>query len=445
MTIHKTKLRLTALLLALALCLPLQSAAFAASSRFSDVRSGDWFYTEVTELAAAGIIVGYPDGNFHPDAGVTTGEALKLILLATGYSEQAPTGTHWASGYASLATSATGMMTSGEVKDLDANISRLSIAKLAAKALGLTPSAAESPFADITNAWATALYEKQILEGSTDTGTRLLNGNDAVKRSEISAIVWRIRNYKLQRTTKTFAYSGRKLEVLDGVAANTYNSSAFSTDANGLVSYSGSGVTTRRGIDVSEWQGDIDWARVKASGVEFAILRVGGRYYGSGGIYDDTKFAQNIQGALAAGIDVGVYFFSTAVTAEEAAQEADYVLGKISAYNITMPVVYDWEAGSSAYRNYGLDPYALTRCANAFISRVQAAGYSPMVYFNDETGYFGYDLRRLTNCPHWLAEYHITTPNIPTFYYDFAMWQYSDRGTVDGVSGNVDMDIQFIK
>ena len=444
MTVHK-KPRIAAIAMALALCLFSQPAANAASG-FSDVPKNAWFYQNVTELAAAGVVNGYPDGSFRPGGSVTTAEALKLILLAAGYSQQAGNSSHWAAGYASLATS-TGMLLPDEVRNLDASASRLMIAKLTAQSLGLSQSAAESPFADARSGWATALYEKGIMIGSTESGQRLLLPANDIKRSEISAIVWRARNYRAQRTTETFAFWGRNIEVLDGVARNNYTPSAFSTDENGRVHYNGSGVTTRHGIDVSQWQGDIDWKKVKASGVDFAILRVGGRYYGknSSGIYSDTTFVQNIQGATAAGIDVGVYFFSTAVTPAEAVEEANYVLDKIKGYTIKMPVVYDWEVNSTEYRNYGLDAATLNACANAFTARVQAAGYTPMIYYNNNIGYFSYDLRRLPDCPRWLAEYHTTTPNIPTFYYDFAMWQYSDKGKVDGISGGVDLDIQFIR
>ena len=150
MTIHKKKTRAAALLLTLALCFTLQPGALAATARFSDVPANAWYYQNVTELAAAGVVSGYPDGSFRPDGSVTVGEALKLVFLAAGYSERAATGTHWASGYASLATS-TGMLTSTEVKNLDASASRLLITKLAAQALGVTQSAAVSPFADIQN------------------------------------------------------------------------------------------------------------------------------------------------------------------------------------------------------------------------------------------------------------------------------------------------------
>lgn len=451
MTLHKKKPLAAVLGLMLALCVILQPAALAAGTKtFPDVKQGFWYYDYVTDLTSSGVINGLPDGTFNPGGNVTTGEAMKLIILAAGYPAQSATGANWASGYAAFAVK-NGFIGSDEAYNYNTAISRLSVAKLAGKALGLVPSGAESPFADISNGYATALYEKQIMLGSLDTGTRLLNPSDSITRAEISAIVWRVQQYKQQTNAEYIYYGGRKFEVMDNVPAISYDTSKFTTDENGVTSYSGGGVTVRRGVDVSEFQGDIDWKKVKASGVDFAIIRVGGRYYGksSGTIYDDKYFQQNIKGATAAGLDVGVYFFSTAITAAEAKQEADYVLSKISDYKISLPVIYDWETGSN-YRNYGLDTSILTQCALAYCGRIEAAGYSPMVYFNTTSGYFNYDLRQLTAYPFWYAEYHTNDNNIPSFKYDFNMWQYSDHGKVDGIVGiggndKVDLNLLFVK
>ncbi len=442
MTLHKKK-PLAALCLVLALCVILQPAALAAGTKtFPDVKQGVWYYDYVTNLTSSGVINGLPDGTFNPGGNVTTGEAMKLIILAAGYPAQSATGANWASGYAAFAVK-NGFMGSDEAYNYNTAISRLSVAKLAGKALGLVASGAESPFADVSNGYATALYEKQIMVGSLDTGTRLLNPSDSITRAEISAIVWRVQQYKQQTNAKYLTFGGRKFEVMDSVPASTYAASGFSKDANGIMSYAGSGVTVKHGIDVSEFQGNIDWQKVKASGVDFAIIRVGGRYFVSGSIYDDKYFQQNIKGATAAGIDVGVYFFSQATTTAEAAEEADYVIAKLKGYSITGPVVFDWEnkSGGGA-RTDNVDSSVLTQCAVTFSERVTAAGYAPMVYFNCTQGYLKYDLRQLTDYPFWLAQFGVSAP---TFYYDFAMWQYGDNGSIDGISGNVDVDIMFVK
>lgn len=163
-----------------------------ATVTFSDVGETDWFYPYVTELSQFGIIGGYDDGTFRPDQTISGGEALKLILLVTGYEEQAPTDSHWASGYLSLALSY-GFVGDGEITDLNAPISRLQIAQIAAKALGLTPSAVETPFTDTSDVSVLALYEIGVIQGNAEAdGTLLYHPDESINRKEISAIIWRI-------------------------------------------------------------------------------------------------------------------------------------------------------------------------------------------------------------------------------------------------------------
>ena len=195
---------------------------------------------------------------------------------------------------------------------------------------------------------------------------------------------------------------------------------------------------------MSSHQKDIDWWAVRQAGVDFAIIRAGYRGYGSEGlIHEDPYFRQNMEGALAAGIDVGVYFFSQATTADEAEEEAGYLLWLIEDYReeITYPVVYDWEkiSGDEA-RTDGVDPALLTDFAIAFCERVKTVGYTPAVYFNQDLGYLSYDLSRLTGYDLWLAE----LSTAPGFYYDFQMWQYSHTSAVPGIATSVDRNISFV-
>lgn len=210
---------------------------------------------------------------------------------------------------------------------------------------------------------------------------------------------------------------------------------------NGYSFYTENGqITSIPGIDVSEHQGDIDWNKVKDAGIEFAIIRVGYRTYGGGDITLDTAFQKNLQNADKAGIKTGVYFYSQAVTPEEAIQEADVVIDAIEPYNITYPVVFDWEiiSGDSA-RTDKITVDDLAECCIAFSERVKSAGYTPMIYQNKNTSMFKLDLPRLQDYDFWLAEYN----DKPTYYYDYQMWQYSSTGKVPGVNGDVDMNISF--
>ena len=197
---------------------------------------------------------------------------------------------------------------------------------------------------------------------------------------------------------------------------------------------------TMPGIDVSYYQGEIDWEKVKASGIEFAIIRLGYRGYGAEGKLMEDKMAyENLEGALDAGLKVGIYFFSQATNAEEALEEADYVLERIEKYDITMPVVYDWEFISDEARTAKMDPRTLTDCYLAFCGKIAEAGYTPMVYFNTHMSRTMLYLTELEQYPFWLALYS----DRMTFPYRIEMWQYTDSGRVPGIAGNVDVNLMF--
>ena len=235
-------------------------------------------------------------------------------------------------------------------------------------------------------------------------------------------------------------YKDRQLPVFTQVGINQYDNTCFSA-ADGRVTYTQNGRQALTGIDVSFYQEDIDWKQVKAAGIDFAIIRVGFRGYGpSGLISEDSCFRQNIVGALDAGLQVGVYFFSQAITVWEAQEEANFVLNAIKDYEVTFPVVFDWERITNATaRTDGLPGGTLTLCANAFCDTVAQAGYTPVIYFNQDLGYLGYDLDRLKDYDFWLAEYRAS----PTFFYHFDLWQYSAKGQVPGIKGNVDLNLCF--
>lgn len=227
-------------------------------------------------------------------------------------------------------------------------------------------------------------------------------------------------------------------ELIPGLPINEYDSDAFRWDGNYLV-YDGP-QTAHRGIDVSDHQGEIDWAAVAADGVEYAMLRVGYRGYTEGSTALDAKFYENVQGARDNGIAVGVYFFSQAITVEEAEEEADIVLRAIEGLDITYPIVFDWEdVGQAHARTANMTQQLLTDCAKAFCEKIEAAGYTAGIYFNQIFGYQWFMLPELTDYVFWLAEYGTT----PDFVYDFQMWQYTNEGTVSGIEGGVDLNLSF--
>ena len=205
-------------------------------------------------------------------------------------------------------------------------------------------------------------------------------------------------------------------------------------------------VVSYKGIDVSRHQGAIDWNLVAQDGVEFAFIRVGNRGYGSSGtLKEDDFFDVNIQGAQAAGIKVGVYFYSQAITEEELLEEVDLVLQKIRPYNIECPVVYDVEKVVDKSIGDGrmnfLSPEERTKMTLMFCQAIENAGYKPMIYHNTEMGALMLDLVPLEGYDKWFAAYTDT----PYYPYEYKVWQYSSTGQVQGVKGNVDLNISLVK
>ena len=162
--------------------------------QYTDVSSNNWYYAYVTDLTVGEVINGYEDGTFRPNNTVSWGEALKLIMLATGKGNQSATGRHWASGFLDKAVS-TGLVQAGKVSDLDAPITRFEIAELAVKAMGLTPQTIPSPFYDTVDTYVLALYKNDIVTGSMVNGRLVYQGENNINRAEMSAIIWRIYNY----------------------------------------------------------------------------------------------------------------------------------------------------------------------------------------------------------------------------------------------------------
>lgn len=230
------------------------------------------------------------------------------------------------------------------------------------------------------------------------------------------------------------------VHLYNDIPVSTFTSEDFHSDG-AYTDYSGTGYTAERGIDVSEHQGVIDWKAVHDDGVQFAIIRAGYRGYSQGGLFEDTYFKQNIKGALEAGIKVGVYFFSQAVTTQEATDEANYLLTLIKGYSISLPVFFDWEyvTNDGETRTQDVTGSTITDCALAFSSVVESAGYKAGVYFYRSLGYYDYELDRLTNLVLWAS----APGDYPDFYYKHTMWQYSCAGTVKGIEGNSDLNLLF--
>ena len=223
---------------------------------------------------------------------------------------------------------------------------------------------------------------------------------------------------------------------------------------NGRLTYIGGDFDTRFGIDVSAYQNrasgeskTIDWDAVRDDGVEFVMVRVGYRGTGQAGTLNQDEFyARNIDGAMAAGLETGVYFFAQAITVEEAIEEADFVIELLKDHKINGPVAYDWEMHDSSYRVYGTPPEMATACAIAFCERIKEAGYTPMIYAGQYVSYIKYDQGAIAPYLSWYPEYksESSEKQYPTFYYQMDYWQFSSNCYVNGIGGRVDGNLQFI-
>ena len=220
-----------------------------------------------------------------------------------------------------------------------------------------------------------------------------------------------------------------------------YNQQAFSPGENGRMQYAGEDYVLRHGIDVSEFNGEIDWEKVKADGFDFAFIRLGYRGYGEGDMYEDAYFAQNLAGAQAAGMDIGVYFFAQAVSEEEAEEEARYVLDKLQGTKLQMPVIYDVEPiRTDDARTDDVTGQQFTKNTAAFCRVIEENGYQAGYYANLKWEVFMLNMNELKDYLVWYAGY----AEKPLTAYDFSIWQYSDQGNVDGIETNVDLDVQMI-
>ena len=197
----------------------------------------------------------------------------------------------------------------------------------------------------------------------------------------------------------------------------------------------------KRGIDVSTFQGEIDWKKVKNDGIEFSFIRLGYRGYESGKIVLDSRYEENIKGSISAGIDTGVYFFTEALTEKEAIEEADFIIENLSGYHITMPVVIDVEesANTEKTRTKDLTQDQRTKNVIAFCKRIKEAGYDVMIYGNIKSFMMMMDLEKLEEYDKWFAYYRY-----PFHYpYKIKMWQYTSSEKIDGIEGNVDVNLMF--
>ncbi len=211
---------------------------------------------------------------------------------------------------------------------------------------------------------------------------------------------------------------------------------ADKTEIQRLQSVSGEATV---GIDVSKWNGTIDWDKVKKAGVDFAIIRAGYRGSVTGSLVEDPYFMENVKGAANAGIDIGVYFFTQATNEVEAVEEASVVLALVREHRINYPIFIDTEGAGGNGRADGLDRETRTQVCEAFCRTIENADYPAGIYASRNWYNNNLDMDRLDPYFIWLAEYR----DVPLYQGYYRMWQYTSKGRIDGIEGNVDMNIRY--
>ena len=433
--------RIAAALLAL---LTLTAPAFAA---FDDVSDGDWFAPAAAWAEAEGVMNGVSADSFDPYGAVTRAMAVTMLYRMAGspaisgvdlghtYADVEP-GAWYADAvyWAQLEGVANG--TGADAFSPNAGITREQMAAMLWRYAG-QPEAGEA--ADFTDGGRISSWAADAVAWAAAAG--IVSGRDGgafdpqggASRAECAAMLMR---YDESARPEEPEY----VPDLDAIPRNSYDAEKFYIDGRGRLQYEPGALT---GIDVSLHQGEIDWAAVAADGIDFAIIRVGYRGYSEGEIFKDAFFEANIEGALENGLDVGVYFFSQALSVDEALEEAGQTIEWISGYDVSYPVVFDWERIEyDSGRTADVSGVTVTDCALAFCGALEAAGYSAMTYGSPSTVNEDIYMDRLTDYPFWLAHYteDLAVTEYPYFY---DMWQYSSNGDVDGIEGRVDMNLCF--
>ena len=196
-------------------------------------------------------------------------------------------------------------------------------------------------------------------------------------------------------------------------------------------------VVSYPGVDVSAHQGEIDWKAVKQSGIDFAMIRLGYRGWGSGKLVEDEYAKKNLKEAKEAGLKIGAYFFSQALNIKETDEEIQFMLNMLADVELDMPVILDWEIPDPEARTKNMDARTLTDIQLHFCGQMKKMGFQPMVYFNWHQSEKLYYLSDLEDYPFWLALYQ----DRMTYPWKVEMWQWTDKGKVPGIAGNVDINV----
>lgn len=272
-------------------------------------------------------------------------------------------------------------------------------------------------------------------DNADDLPTREINGQYDLTKAGDYALEYVITDANGNSAKQSFTLHVVKPSTASSSGSNvSSDSTSVSTPVSEVIDLYKNG-NTEIGIDVSSWQGEIDWSKVRTAGVEFAMIRVGYQAEYGGEYTLDQSFEDNITGALAAGLPIGVYFYSCADSVDEARRQAEWVLAQVGDRPLALGVAFDWEEWSD-FNRAGMSFYTLQKAADTFLGTVEAAEYDSMLY--GSKNYLDKFWQSNTHAV-WLAQYY----DRPTYSRPFQMWQLTDTGAVPGISGFVDLDIRY--
>ncbi len=283
--------------------------------------------------------------------------------------------------------------------------------------------------------------ETQIISTETqETTSETEQIADETLASETEVSVEEVTTETESSETETVATETESTEVQEEVSEQGVTIADITINEQGKYEYQKDGIVlSKQGIDVSKYQGNIDWTKVAKQDVTYAMLRVGCRGYGTNGtLIKDDRFEQNAKGALKQGIQIGAYFFSQAITEKEVLEEADFVINELKAYDITYPVAINIEAvKGEVTRQDVLSKEERTKLCIVFCEAIKEAGYTPMIYGDVNSFENLLDIEQLAEYDLWICE----TDDEKEFTHEFVIWQYSREGSVSGISGNANMSI----
>ncbi len=271
-------------------------------------------------------------------------------------------------------------------------------------------------------------------DNADDHPTREISGKYDLNKAGDYALEYIITDASGNSAKQNFTLHVVKPSASSSGGSSTISDTNTGTPISAVIDLYKNG-NTEIGIDVSSWQGKIDWERVRAAGVEFAIIRIGYQAEYGGEYTLDQNFEDNITGALAAGLPIGVYYYSCADSVDEARRQAEWILAQVDNRPLELGITFDWEEWND-FNRAGMSFHTLQKAADTFLSTVDSAGYSGMLY--GSKNYLDKFWQNNTRAV-WLAQYY----DRPTYSQPFHMWQLTDTGTVSGINGFVDVDVRY--